>query len=168
MQLDLVLQVLHCSDKTFMSQKGWIPKLSWKEAFQANKKVLESDIMFILCIQVWNRKQKVKKRPSGTFHHHGQQRICHWTTWTPSARVSLIAVVHTVKGRFASEANLFWRGWISDGGHAESVGTKGRGQRAKGKGPAKPLITLRWRKTAFGRMQLLCNSNMDFEKEFSN
>lgn len=38
MQLDLVLQVLQCSDKTFMSQKGWIPKLSWKEAFQANKK----------------------------------------------------------------------------------------------------------------------------------
>lgn len=58
MQLDSVLQVLHSSDKTFMSQKGWIPKLSWKEAFQANKKALESDIMFILYIQVWNRETK--------------------------------------------------------------------------------------------------------------
>lgn len=28
MQLDLALKVLRCSDKTFMSQKGWIPKLS--------------------------------------------------------------------------------------------------------------------------------------------
>lgn len=47
MQLDLILQVLQCSDKTFMFQKGWTPKLSWKEAFQA----LDSDIMFILEIQ---------------------------------------------------------------------------------------------------------------------
>lgn len=135
MQLDLVLQVLQCSDKTFMSQKGWIPKLSWKEAFQANKKSLESDIMFSLYIQVWNRKQKVKRRPSGTFHHHGQQRICHRTTRTPSGRVSLITVVQMVKGRSASEeaALLTWRGWISDAGHAE-CGYKGQRSKATRQG----------------------------------
>lgn len=57
-----------------MSQKGWIPKLSLREALPEEKKALESEIMFILYIRSRSRKQKVKRRPGGTFDHPGQQR----------------------------------------------------------------------------------------------
>lgn len=134
-------EVLQRSEKTFMSQMSWNPKLHWREGSPAKggerkKGFFESQLIYISCISYQMQKTKGWKRaarqllsPQATAHLSLRYLNC-----TRKAESYYCLTDSIARPPF----NLFWLGWISRG-------LRGKGQRSGGKEQTKP-----WEDNVFG------------------